>query len=549
MRVDRIRNKQNSKVYTSYLLRQAYRDEQGRVRHKTLLNLTKYPKEEIAAIELALKYKKDLTKLTGIGNFQHTSGYKFAAVYVLYEVARSLGIVKALGTHSNSKLLLWQVLSRLIAPTSKLGSVRLAMQHAALEVLAMGRFCEDDIYPALDWAAQRQNKIEQRLIKQKDPEKLQLFLYDVTSSYLEGEQNELAAYGYNRDGKKGKKQIVIGLLTDADGDPVSVQVYHGNTTDTATFQDQIDKSCQRYGIKNVTFVGDKGMIKSAEQTALRATEYHYITSISKPQINKLMGQGILQLSLFDKTIKEVTTTKSIRYIYRRNPIRAEEMVYSREQKQASIKEFANTQNQYLAEHPGADPEVALRKVNEKIVKLKTKRWVCAEMSSPRAVNITIDQDALAQVSQLDGCYVIKSDVSKASATAKQLHDRYKDLIKVEQAFRDCKTQYLEIRPLFLRKSERTRAHVLCVMLSYKINLHLEKCWKSMNMTVAEALEKLSGICVLEVENNGRKHNVIPQGDKVANKLLELVDVQLPTTIRIRQNDVYTRKNLSSARLN
>lgn len=548
MRVDRILNKQNGKVYTSYLLRHAYRDDQGNTKHRTLLNLTKYPPDEVAAIELALKMKNDLTQLTSIKSFQHTVHQKIGAVYLLKEVARELGIIKALGFGPKGKLILWQVLARLIAPTSKLGCVRLARQHAALEVLDLSGFCEDHLYLSLDWAATMQDKIEQRMIAQKGVDNLQMFLYDVTSSYLEGEQNELAEYGYNRDGKKGKKQIVIGLLTDGEGDPVSVQVYQGNTSDTSTFQDQIDKSCQRFGIRHVTFVGDKGMIKSDQQTALQDTQYHYITSITKAQIKKLMAQGTLQLSLFDEEIKEVITPENIRYVYRRNPFRAEEIECNRQQKQTKIEQFIKTQNQYLAEHPKADPQVALRKVKEKISKLKTTQWLKVEITEPRVISLTVDQEALVKARQLDGCYVVKSDVSQKVATAEQLHDRYKELSKVEQAFKDCKTQLLEVRPLFLRKAKRTKAHVFCVMLSYKINRYLEQCWKSVDMTVAEALEKLSAISVLQVENAGRTHNIIPNGDEAAQELLRLANVQLPTTIKLRSDNVYTRKNISTARV-
>ena len=374
-----------------------------------------------------------------------------------------------------------------------------------------------------------------------------MFLYDVTRSYFEGQFNELSAFGYNRDEKKGKKQIVIGLLTDAEGDPVSVQVYRGNTHDTGTFQDQIDKTCRRLGIKGVTFVGDKGMIKGDQQQALKKVDYHYITSVTKPQIEKLLKKDVFQMSLFDEEVKEIACGDGVRYVLRKNPIRAEQMQRSREQKGKIITSLIEERNQYLQNHPRAKPEVALRKVNQKIGRLKATKWLKAEMDGQRTLKLIQDQQALQQVSRLDGCYVIKSDVPAPMASAQQLHDRHKDLSKVEQAFKDIKTQYLEVRPIYLRNKERTAAHVFTAMLSYKINRYLEQCWKPMDMTVSEAIDKLSEISILQVQNGGHSYNIIPQPDKISGQLLSLAEVSLPSSIPLRTANVYTRKNISTNR--
>jgi len=171
--------------------------------------------------------------------------------------------------------------------------------------------------------------------------KPELFLYGVTSSYLEGQDNALGAYGYNRDGKKGKKQIVIGLLCDEHGAPISTEVFRGNTQDPATFASQVNKASQRFGCEHVTFVGDRGMIKSGQIRDLAQAGFHYITAITKPQIQTLLKAGVLQMDLFDAELCEVND-EGVRYVLRRNPLRADELAASRADKKASVERLRET---------------------------------------------------------------------------------------------------------------------------------------------------------------------------------------------------------------
>ena len=204
-------------------------------------------------------------------------------------------------------------------------------------------------------------------------QKPELYLYDVTSSYFEGVCNELAAFGYNRDGKRGKMQVVYGLLCDAAGVPVSISAFDGNTTDTKTFGLQIHKVAQRFGGAAVTLVGDRGMIKGPQIEQLQAEkdhEFHYITAITKPQIETLLKQGVVQMELFDEQVAEVTTDDGMRYVLRRNPTRAAEMAETRQSKYAALEQLVKEQNAYLAEHPRASVAVAQRKVEAKWKKLR-----------------------------------------------------------------------------------------------------------------------------------------------------------------------------------
>ena len=216
----------NGKVYPSIYLRESYR-QGAHVRKRNIANLTHCDPQEIAALELALHFKGNLTALGALDQIQLSQGRSVGAVWTVAETARRLGIAQALGRGFDAQLALWQVLARVLEQGSRLSAVRLAQVHAAGEVLGLRRgFDENDLYANLPWLSARQESIEKRLFAaRRGGKKPELFLYDVTSSYLEGEKNAYGAYGYNRDGKKGKQQMVIGLLGDEQGEPVSTEVF------------------------------------------------------------------------------------------------------------------------------------------------------------------------------------------------------------------------------------------------------------------------------------------------------------------------------------
>jgi transposase len=281
--------------------------------------------------------------------------------------------------------------------------VRLAQQHAVCEILPLEPFNEDDLYQALDWLDAPQPAIEEALFTHRYTTAGQaptLYLYDVTSSYLEGDQNELSEYGYNRDGKKGKKQIVIGLWTDEEGGPITVEVFAGNTQDPKTFKPQIDKLSQRFGVKQVTWVGDRGMIKTAQIRDLTEEGFHYLTAITKPQIEALLKADILQWSMFDEELVEVTA-EEVRYIVRRNPQRAEELAAVRQSKRARLEKYLVQKNTYLAEHPRAKGETALKNAQAKANQLKVHAWAKLNVEGRRLAR-AVDEDAQGVTARLDG---------------------------------------------------------------------------------------------------------------------------------------------------
>src|SRR5262249_41297534 len=321
------------------------------------------------------------------------------------------------------KLALWQVIARVIDPGSRLSAVRLAMPHAACDVLGVGPFDEDALYENLDWRAGAQATVEDRLYAQRTQSKpVTLFLYEVTRSYLEGTQNELAALGYTRDGQKGKRQMVIGLLCDEDGQPVSIEVFPGNTAEPHTLAAQLEKVKVRFGVTAITFVGDRGMIKG-QQVEDRATQgFHYITAITKPQIDKLRRTGTLPMDLFEQELAEVLTDEGLRSVLRRNPGRAQEVRDTRPAKLTTLQAHVTKQNQYLTDHPRANAQGALPKLGARAAKLRIADWVELTVAE-RALALTVHEDAQAEAAKLDGCYVLKTDLTPAQAQKALVHDR------------------------------------------------------------------------------------------------------------------------------
>ena len=218
----------------------------------------------------------------------------------------------------------------------------------------------------------------------------------MTSSYLEGEDNAYGAYGYNRDGKKGKKQIVIGLLCDEHGAPVTTEVFRGNTQDPKTFASQVKKASERFGCERVTFVGDRGMIKSGQVEDLSQAGFHYITAITKPQIDTLIEARLIQMELFADEVCQVERD-AVRYVLRRNPIRAAQLAASRADKQASAEQLLQDRNGYLDKHLRAKVATADKRVRAKIAQLKIAAWLDVQ-SEGRVLKFTVNQSALEEAS-------------------------------------------------------------------------------------------------------------------------------------------------------
>jgi transposase len=549
MHIDDQTYRSNGKTYRRILLRNSYRVN-GKVRHDTIASLCKCTEAEINAIKIALKYKDNLTALVSVReNLKTEQGLSVGATWLLSQVAKKLGITKILGDSKEAKLILWLVIATLIEQGSRLSATRLAIRHAACDILRIeDGFNEDDLYSAMDWLEKKQAGIEYKLFKLRYGKQApNFYLYDVTSSYFEGQQNELANFGYNRDKKAGKMQIVIGLMTDDEGNPITIEVFEGNTQDPKTVSSQIKKIAERFGVKKVTLVGDRGMIKKLQIKELNDDyKFNYITAITKLQIEKLINDGAIQLSFLDENITEVGVD-GVRYVMRRNPVRADEIESIRQSKLARIQNYLNKKNVYLAEHSRAKAATAAKEIRGKINKFKIQKWLEVRING-RVLSLEINNEQKAQESKLDGCYVIKTDLKTPAIEAKTVHDRYKDLTLVENAFRTMKTSFLELRPIFVRKEERTRAHVFIIMLAYMIEYQLRKDWRDIDITVREGVTELSSISTIKIKlPENVSYQAIPVPKPIGRELLKAAGVILPAAIPLTNATVYTKKKLISER--
>jgi len=544
----------NGKSYTSILLRQSWRVGSS-VKSKTLAVLTHLPAHVLAAVRRAVEQPADsLTEVADAsgGSLKLRQGESFGAVWALDQVAQQLGIKKALGVTREAELGYWQVLARVLRPgTSLLAMVRLATTCAAAAVLGWRRaFTEDDLYTNGSWLEGRHAVIERRLWQARaHPPKDQLFLYDVTSSYFEGECNALAAWGYNRDHKEGKKQVVVGLLTDNVGEPVSIQVYQGNTSDLNTFGEQVHKIKKELGCEGVTLVGDRGMIRTKQQALTQKAEFNFISALTKPQIQKLMDDKVFQLELFDEKVQEVLAPEGRRFVLRRNPVRQAELQRARQQKQHAVETALEKANTYLDKHPRAKVATQRRDLNARVQSLKVGEWLTLTVNKKRLV-LTVNKTALQAAAQLDGCYVVETDLKPSQADAQTIHDRYKDLAFVERDFRNLKTGHLEFRPWFVCTEDNTRAHALTSMLALKVRRQLERAWWSLEVTVEEGLLQLEQLCVMELVHPKTGEVVarqLPQPSSLQQQLLAALKLNLPTTVPQAEVSVGTRKKISQVR--
>lgn len=532
------------KSYRRVLLRNSYRVN-GVVRHDTIANLSNCSDEDVTHLKKSLKLAKQ-NPFEQEGSFTLKQGLSVGAVWTLHQVAQEIGIPDAVGDSGEAKLVLWMIYARLLGRGSRLSATRLMSQHAGCDILDLDSFTEDHLYRAMDWLEKKQSDIELKLFQKKYQNTLPSFyLYDVTSSYLEGSENELGEYGYNRDGKKSKQQIVIGLMTDAEGWPIAIEVFEGNTHDTKTVKSQIKKVADRFGVKEVTFVGDRGMIKRAQIEDLKDEEFHYITAITKPEIETLIKKETLSLSLFDTVIGEIEAD-GIRYIFRRNPQRAKEIEASRQSKLTRLQNLCREKNEYLKTHKKAKAPAAKKALEKKAKALKISEWVIIKQAE-RTLAVVMDEEEKKEQMTFDGCYVLKTDRKKEEISTKEVHDKYKSLADVEWAFRTMKTTLLEMRGIFVRKAPRTRAHVFIVMLSYMIAYKLRRQWHDLELTVEEGISELGSIHAIEVHYPQMSYQKIPQPRSTAMLLLEKAGVTLPDAIPYKGVSVLTRKKLVSER--
>ena len=516
------------------LLRESFR-QKGRVKNRTLANLSRWPAARIEALRRLLRGEFDQAADLSLAP---QLGPVFGLLLVLKRIAEALGLAAVLGHSRLAKLGLFLVLARVAHQGSRLSAVRWAEDQAVAEVLGLGKFDEDDLYGALDDLASRQERIEKALFRRYLGGRGQpprLFLYDVTSSYLEGEKNELGEYGYNRDGKRGKLQIVIGLLTDEQGEPLAVRVFEGNRSDPTTVADQIKILQEQFQVRELVFVGDRGMVKSKGKQALSAAGLRYITALTDPQIRRLLGQGTLQLSLFSEQVCEVEA-EGVRYILRKNESEAQRERRRLEDKLAKLEAKLVARNEQVRTHPRCQPEAGQRGMASWIGRYKLTGLVEIELEG-RQLKLERRQEAITRFLDLAGCYVVTTDVARADLSAQQVHDSYMALRKVERDFRTLKTGLLEVRPVWVRKESRTRGHVFCCLLALKVSREMERRLRAAlgttqthadAITLPDALRALTRLCLLHYRIDEKTTvTKLPQPDARQQEILKALGVTLP----------------------
>ena len=518
------------------LLRQSLRRGK-RVVKQTLANLSHWDPARIEALRRALR-----------GDFDHlssepTSGLVFGLLFALKQLADQLGLSAAVGKTRLAKLALFLVLARVAHQGSRLSAVRWAADHAVAEVLGLGPFDEDDLYAALDDLCTRQQPIEQALYRQylkRCGAPPTLFLYDVTSSYLEGQHNALGDYGYNRDGKRGKLQIVIGLLADREGEPLAVRVFAGNTGDPTTVVEQIRIVKEQFGVQELVFVGDRGMVKSKGKQALREAGLRYISALTDPQIRRLLGEGTLQMDLFHEEVCEVEAD-GVRYLLRKNEDEAAREQHRLEDKLAKLNRKIEQRNEQVLQSPRCQPEAGPRNLQLWVARHKLTGLVELRLEG-RTMVLKRHQAALDRAMELAGCYVVVTDVPKHNLSGQQVHDSYVSLQKVERDFRQMKTGLLEVRPVFVRKESRTRGHVFSCLLALKLSREMERRLQAAfgttdadphAITLTDALAALSRLCLLEyVVDQKTTVTRLPKPDVRQQEVLEALGVTLPKKHRV-----------------
>ena len=461
------------------LLRESYRDA-DKIKKRTIANLSDWPTEIVEGLRTLLKGGKvapaDQESIIVRRALPH--GHVAAVLGTL----RNISLERMLGPPRNRcrDLVIAMIVARLIAPASKLATARmldpLTASSSLGDVLGLGPVDEDELYVALDWLGERQEAIEKALAR-KHLHDGTLVLYDVSSSYVEGRCCELARLGYNRDGKKGKLQIVYGLLCAADGCPVAIEVFEGDTGDPRTLAAQIDKVKKRFALERVALVGDRGMITQARLDAeIAPAGLDWITALRAPAIRTLVEAGALQMSLFDQRDMAAITSPDYpgeRLIVCRNPDLARERTRKREDllaaTEADLAVIAAAVRR--ARNPlHGEAEIAL-KVGAVVNRHKVAKHF--ELSIGEAsFSFHRKTEAIAAEAALDGIYVVRTNLPKKLLDDAATVGAYKSLARVERAFRSLKTVDIHLRPIFHWTTPRVRAHVLLCMLAYHVEHHI-----------------------------------------------------------------------------
>ncbi len=485
----------NRRDYSSAYLRRTYRDA-GKVKNETVANLSALPDHVIDLIDAGLKGQHLVPAAEAV---TIASSLPHGHVAAVHAMAGKLGLPALLGPACAGRdLALALVISRVLAPASKLSTLAWWPDTTLGGDLGVAGASTDDVYAAMDWLESRQDAIEAGLATRHlgpEPDPARMALFDLSSSWLEGRRCPLAARGYSRDGKKGTLQIEYGLLTDPDGRPVAVRVFPGNTGDPAAFTEIVKVIREKFRLEKMVMVGDRGMITSARIKALNQLDdgaprqgpdaYGWITALRAPAIKKLMADdGPLQMSLFDQQdLAEITSEDfpGERLIACRNPVLAAERARTRKDLLAATEKLLAPIIARVAAGRLAGAAAIGVEVGKVISKHKAGKHFGITITDT-TLTVTRRQDQINAEAALDGFYVLRTPVPADQLDAPAVVTAYKNLKYVERDFRHIKSDDLDLRPVFHRLGERVKAHVLICMLACYLTWHLRRAWAPLTFT-------------------------------------------------------------------
>jgi transposase len=491
------------KIYSATFLCSKYR-ENGKVKTKVLANLSQLPEKTIQGIERLLKSEKE-----GVIPLQEIAISKcvdYGYLFFTHQIMKQLRIDEVLSKTIPAQhvpLIESMILGKLITGGSKLSIYNwLQRESYAIDLLGikLDKLKVDDLYNSLGVLPHYQKKIEKKWFQYHKASTRRIFLYDITSTYFEGTQNELAAFGYNREGKKGKMQICLGLVTDEDGFPLKAEVFEGNTLDSNTVSEQIKSLRKEFGIEEVIFVGDRGMrimYHLEEDEELKNMNIDFITGLTRSAIEELIDRNIIQLDLFSKELVEVSEGEK-RYILSVNPeleesgklylqhqqTRAKELLkqietswkdrrYLNMENQLKLEEGKTKNKKLKTQFNEKDIDRYKRRVNRVMDECKmTKYYTINTIDNERFV-VDFNQETFQQTESLCGKYVVCTSVKADALNKEEVREKYKNLQQVEHAFRDLKSDNINIRPVYHRNEKQTRGHVQVCIFAYAIIKELE----------------------------------------------------------------------------
>ena len=466
-------------------MRRTYR-EGGKVKNETLANLSHLPAETIELVRRSLRGERFLTAADA---FEIERSLPHGHVAAVLAITRRLELPRLLARAPSKERAraLALICQRVLAPGSKLACARRLSQSTLAEELGAEGSDVDDLYAALDWLRERQGRIEAALARRHLGEG-ELALYDVSSSYFEGQSCPLARRGYSRDGRRGSLQIVYGLLCDREGRPVAVEVFEGSLHDDKTLAGQVEKLRERFGFGRVVLCLDRGLVTQANLEALRGEGIAWISALKAAQVKRLARRQVIQPSLFDElNLAEVGSEDfpGERLVVCRNPLVAADRRRRREELlEATERELAPIRQRVEAGTLRGGAEIGLA-VGAVANRYKVRKHFLFEIADDRFA-YRRNEARIAEEAALDGIYVLRTSVAGEELASAEVVRSYKQLAAVERAFRTLKSIELEIRPINHRREERVRAHVFLCMLAYYLEWHLRRAWAELTFEDEEA---------------------------------------------------------------